>query len=680
MVKIFVNGTQLDLYKDESITLVQTLKNLSDIGASVGTFSQQFTVPATPTNNKVFQHYYRDDIQVSISDLRRLPASIQINGVPFQTGGMQIEGVEIENGTPSNYKLGFYTDKARLKETLANDTLKDLDFSNYNHSYEASIIEDGVGAATDTTIGVSSDTDLYYPLFSPVRNWAYDSANALANNIASLPSESEQGIYYYELKPALRVTRILDAIETKYGLTFSGSFLTSQPFTDLFLWLHNREGYTYEGVEDSVKPTRQLLTNLSHSGMSAAGLVAASGLSSYTTSTYDGIRTYSVEVDVISVSTDCVLELYINGSLFDSIAVKSTGTKTFRPTGTFLGSGGDSIEVKLKTLSTSTTIQTEITLTPNTGIFNPAIGSLTAATSTQTSSTYTQDVIINNLMPAIRITDFLSGLVKMYNLTVFTTDGETYNFETYDNFLSSGQEVDLSRYLDTQTVNVETVSRYGALEFKYNESDQVLQKQYRNDVGRGYGDLEAKFNFDSDDTLSVEVPFDLPLTEVLTDLNTLDPVDFSVYKSIEVNQNGEGSSYYGAPVLFYRGANLNISRTPIAFLDETNTATELDYIPLSETINANSSAGEALTFSQEINPLTTSETNENLYDFWSEFIKSTYNQQSRVFVMTAYINTGVLQRLNLNDTILWKGRKYIISEIHSDLVTTKTKLKLITKL
>ena len=62
MIKLFVDGQQVDLFEDESIELNKSVKNLSDISTVFTTFSQQFTVPASRTNNQIFQHWYRDDL------------------------------------------------------------------------------------------------------------------------------------------------------------------------------------------------------------------------------------------------------------------------------------------------------------------------------------------------------------------------------------------------------------------------------------------------------------------------------------------------------------------------------------------------------------------------------------------------------------------------------------------
>ena len=50
------------------------------------------------------------------------------------------------------------------------------------------------------------------------------------------------GAYYYDFKPALKIAKIIDAIESKYSITFTSDFFADSKFTDLYLWGHRR-GY-----------------------------------------------------------------------------------------------------------------------------------------------------------------------------------------------------------------------------------------------------------------------------------------------------------------------------------------------------------------------------------------------------------------------------------------------------
>ena len=49
--------TEIELFQDESITLTQTLQNIKDISKVFTDFSKTFSVPASKSNNKLFEHY-----------------------------------------------------------------------------------------------------------------------------------------------------------------------------------------------------------------------------------------------------------------------------------------------------------------------------------------------------------------------------------------------------------------------------------------------------------------------------------------------------------------------------------------------------------------------------------------------------------------------------------------------
>ncbi len=94
--------------------------------------------------------------------------------------------------------------------------------------------------------------NIIYPLISPVGDWHYGSApnDHSALDIAYHSQNDNHGLNYYELKPAIKLSKIIDAIEAKYGITFTSTFFSDSKFTDLFMWCHRREGYMFKGQEN----------------------------------------------------------------------------------------------------------------------------------------------------------------------------------------------------------------------------------------------------------------------------------------------------------------------------------------------------------------------------------------------------------------------------------------------
>ena len=55
-VQLYVKGQRLDLFQDETIQVTSSIQNVKDISKVFTDFSQSFSVPASRTNNNVFQH------------------------------------------------------------------------------------------------------------------------------------------------------------------------------------------------------------------------------------------------------------------------------------------------------------------------------------------------------------------------------------------------------------------------------------------------------------------------------------------------------------------------------------------------------------------------------------------------------------------------------------------------
>ena len=53
---------RLELFGDESVSITDSIKNVKDVAKVFTPFSQQFNVPASKHNNKIFKHYENSDI------------------------------------------------------------------------------------------------------------------------------------------------------------------------------------------------------------------------------------------------------------------------------------------------------------------------------------------------------------------------------------------------------------------------------------------------------------------------------------------------------------------------------------------------------------------------------------------------------------------------------------------
>ena len=263
MIEIYIGSEKLDLFKDEDVNITLSIQNVRDISKLFTDFTQNFSVPASRNNNDIFKHYYNSDITGGFSASLRQDAIIYLNKEVFREGSIELNGVNMENGKPSAYEVVFFSAGVNLKDLFGEDELIDLDLSAYDHSYSGSVIRGAMEGTTPLHSG-----NVIYPLISPVGDWFYDSGSNIhdPDDIAYHTSNDTHGLDYFELKPAIKISKLIDAIESKYSITFTSTFFGTSKFTDLFLWGHRREGYMFKDQENGFTAQKINFTSATGTG------------------------------------------------------------------------------------------------------------------------------------------------------------------------------------------------------------------------------------------------------------------------------------------------------------------------------------------------------------------------------------------------------------------------------
>jgi hypothetical protein len=706
-VDIYVNGFRLDIFDDEEISINLSVQNVQDISKVFTDFTQGFTIPASPRNNEILQHYYNANITESLITTEvggspvwnsigitwntfnttwnsgatttstvntfdgrlRQEARIEINSLPFRTGVIEVEGVQLKGTEPYAYTLTFYGDVVTLTDLFGEDYLYDVDFSAYNHQYTDTAVLDRL--TTD------DDTGLFYPLCSPVKNWFYQSAGSAGadnvNNIAHKAgggSQGNRGIRYTELKPALKVTNILTAIGAKYGITFTGAFLSATPFVDLSLWLHRFEGYLFSGGNDIAYQ----LINMNRNTGSGSQF-------SLTTDTWTVVdsKQYDLQITMANVSAAYELAVFRNGVFDFSVLVAAHAASSVTTTMASLSfAAGDTVQLFIRPQSnTSMTYQ----CTDYSGIDSDT-ASVSFSVDQTLSATYSFLVVVSDLMPEIKVTEFLAGILKMYNMVIVPTTSTSFLLQPLEDWYAAGTDQNYQTYLDITEYAVNRPPLYREIEFKYQETQAILGFQYLQTNNIGFGDLNNIFTFDGEQFL-IEVPFECPLFERLTDQHTNTLTNVLVYKSItsETNEDGIFNPYLGAPILFYGYFdNYNLTANPIAFVNADGSHEEVTVVWYANTSNRYSSAAASntITFGADIDPFHLRSVNQSLYNNeWSNYITDLYAKARRVYNVEAVLPIGKIITLNLQNAIIWNNTKYIINNVNLNMTTGKASFELL---
>ena len=132
-LQVYIEGTRIDLFKDESVSMTQSIQNVKDLSKIFTEFTQSFTIPASKSNNKIFKHYYNFDISGGFDARNKVSASIELNNIPFKSGYMKLEGVEMKKDKAYAYKITFFGKTVSLKDILGDDQLSSLSSLNANN-------------------------------------------------------------------------------------------------------------------------------------------------------------------------------------------------------------------------------------------------------------------------------------------------------------------------------------------------------------------------------------------------------------------------------------------------------------------------------------------------------------------------------------------------------------------
>ena len=692
-IQIYIEGVKLDLFDDEQIQVNSSIQNISDISKIYTDFSQSFTVPATPNNNKVFHHWYNSDVykynDVQFDIKQRKSAKIDINLTPFRSGKVQLEKANLVDGKPESYQLTFYGDLITLKDTFTDDKLTDLDLSALDHNYTGTEV---INRITDDT----TDYDVRYPLISSKDVWTWQDGGS--HDITTDPGV----IAYTDLFPAIKVSKIFDAIESEYGITFSGIFLTDERFKKLFLWCKNLN--TNEFV---TQPKKLNLTG-PLSFPNVAPLVNQDPFD-YTNDTltlqWDGNSNYNsgtllnsnwhtlnplktivelkeeIKVSILpsTLSATIYLDMYINGNL--------TATQEIPP----LPSSASGLYID--TIMWNQHIDT----TGMAKVFHWEVRA-TQAMNITGKVTYTQKIIydhatglngsqdlwrgtsgnavtltgvnyITNYLPDIKVADFFTGVLKMFNLTCFSTDATNYELESIETWYNVGDLYDITTDVDIESIEMNRVPLYKKINFEYQESKSFLNKQYSTTNQKEYGNLKQEFQHDGGE-FNIKLPFENLLGQRFRNSSGVFSNTHVAY-ALDENYN----PYIPKPCLFYMGDKRS---TSIKINDGTTNQTVTNYMRFGQDMYTTNFTTYSLNWGNEISSFLLIVPNFSLYSaYYLNYLMNLYQIQNRLVNIKAYFPISLLTDLKLNDRLKIRDKRYLINTMKSNLTSGEVNLSLL---
>ena len=666
LVQLYIEGTRVDMFADESVEITQTIQNIKDISKVFTDFTKTFTLPASPTNNKLFKHYYNYNIFGGFDARTKKTSNIDLNSKTFRDGKVKLEGVDLRDGQVYSYRVTFFGSTINLKDVLAEDNLSSLDWlSNFNLDYDAAAVRGAL--ETGTTIAVDGiNYKIIAPLITHTERLYYNSVTSEVGS-GNLYGEASvmQGVPYTELKYALPIKAIIKAIENStYGITFSTDFFNenNKAYNDLYMWMHRKKGEVFDSTEFTYQ-VNGWTENLDE---------------------MEEVAMYPDRILVFNSAQGVNYNLVVNSNTADpyTVIIKKEGL-VFRQ---FTDDNGFSSNISgiLTNSSTGYTVfvQTKnainIQVTWNiTSINYPE--SFSYVSPTQAIS-LTRSFIITQQLPEMKIIDFLTGLFKMFNLTVYAENG-IINVKTLDSYYETNVTRDITNYIDVNTHTVDAALPFEKIKLEYEGLGTKLALNHQQTFNQGWGtdQYDGGGRFDSGgDTYEVTLPFEHLKYERLYDSDNTTLTVIQVGWFVDDNSD----SYFGKPLLFYPiRIETNLGNS-IRFLNDSNSSfTDLTdfFIPSNSVSLDYTISKENINFNAELNEYTNSGlfTDTLFKSYYKTYITDVFKSGLRLSKFKAFFDLKFLLNYKLSDTLQILDRVYKINSITTNLQSGESSLELL---
>ncbi len=325
-----------------------------------------------------------------------------------------------------------------------------------------------------------------------------------------------------------------------------------------------------------------------------------------------------------------------------------------------------------------------------------------------TLDTNTVGISIENIIPDIKVIDFVNGLFKMFNLTAFYDDAsaddatpivkvitlDRYYQKARDNY--SGGMIDITEYIEVDDHVVSTSLPFNEVDMKFQDTDVVLMEHHTKAFGEIFGNSHLPINrlypeFFFGDKYEIKLPFSKIKYERLsgTDIqwgyaaggnfNTTE-ADYTDTNDI-VPPTGNYSPQSIKPLLFYGVRHTGISDN-INFSDDSNTVSTAvtSYYRPSNTNGTNTATNpvQTINFDLEVDEFTGEQPLATLFrTFYQNYMEFVFDASKRISTFTAYLPPNFLIHYELNDQLKIHDEVYRINTIRTNISTGKSKLELI---
>jgi hypothetical protein len=650
--------------KDIGTDFTYTIDDVRDFGSRNTSFSRTISIPATAKNNQILgfafdlgmAHEHNMDlpnVATNFTPSQAAKCEVYIDKIQIFKGVIRILEIVMNKGV-IEYQCAVFGELGGFITELGNKRLEDLDFSEYNHTWNVTTIQN----SWNTIAG----SGYYYPLID------YGDV-----------STNKDDFHVSTFRPALYVKQYIEKIFEGTSYSLNCDFFNTDFFKKLIV-PNNSQGI--QGTNDrfilgTISATKTILNsntptarnaNLSFDSTTLLNFTENAGKSIFTYT--DGTKTVNALATITGIyqtdaASSITATLYVAG-----VAVQTLTINTFSANNPFTfnidwtGAIANTNEVR---------IELSVPVTANTYIVNisSANFTFTQLAAQLTSVAYNGTVSMNaNLPKGIFQKDFFLSVCKMFNLYVYqdNINDKQINIAPYIDFYSDAvtNSIDWSQKIDTgSTMSIKPMSQLNAryYAYRYTDDSDYFNDNYKKKYGQSYGDFiyDSEFDFVKD-TASTQIIF-APTVIVLH--SGQDKYHSSIYKLSNNNTTEDPMDSVIRILMAKKITGVSSWKIQqdgggtLATLTSYGYAGHLDD-PTNPTIDLNFGAPKELQFPASIYPT------NNLFNTYNKpYILEITDMESKLLACRVYLTTVDIYNLDFSKYIWINGVLFRLNKIES---------------
>lgn len=662
--EIYIEDNAIDLLKDIGTDFTYTIDDVRDFGSRNTSFSRTISIPATAKNNQILgfafdlgmAHEHNMDlpnVATNFTPSQAAKCEVYIDKIQIFKGVIRILEIVMNKGV-IEYQCAVFGELGGFITELGNKRLEDLDFSQYNHTWNVTTIQN----SWDTING----SGYYYPLID------YGDV-----------STGKDDFHVSAFRPALYVKEYIEKIFEGTSYSLNCDFFNTDFFKKLII-PNNSQGI--QGTNDrfilgTINATKTILNsntptarnaNLSFDSTTLLNFTENAGKSIFTYT--DGTKTVNALATITGIyqtdaASSITATLYVAG-----VAVQTLTQNTFSANNPFTfnfdwtGAIANTNQVR---------IELSVPITANTYIVNVSNANFTFTqlAAQLTTVAYNGTVSMNaNLPKGIFQKDFFLSVCKMFNLYVYqdNINDKQINIAPYIDFYSDAvtNSIDWSQKIDTgSTMSIKPMSQLNAryYAYKYTDDSDYYNENYKKKYGQSYGDFiyDSEFDFVKD-TASTQIIF-APTVIVLH--SGQDKYHSSIYKLSNNNTTEDPMDSVIRILMAKKITGVSSWKIQqdgggtLATLTNYGYAGHLDD-PANPTVDLNFGAPKELQFPASIYPT------NNLFNTYNKpYILEITDMESKLLACRVYLTTLDIYNLDFSKYIWINGVLFRLNKIES---------------